>query len=124
MAAILGMWSVDRVVLPGPGGGHAARVRLDPYWPGTRPVVAVLAIARPSGWGAPFAAFGSILLGLICFEVWAVRHRHDDVCPCALFNALICGRPISPCPLAGRQAKLAFAFDDRRSRAGGAGSRS
>ena len=41
-------------------------------------VVAVLAIARPSGWGAPFAAFGSILLGLICFEVWAVRHRHDD----------------------------------------------
>jgi hypothetical protein len=41
-------------------------------------VVAVLGIARPVGWGAPFAAFGSILVGLICFEVWAVRHRHDD----------------------------------------------
>jgi hypothetical protein len=41
-------------------------------------VVVALAIARPGGWLAPFIAFGSILVGLVWFEAWAVRHRHDD----------------------------------------------
>jgi hypothetical protein len=40
--------------------------------------VASLAIVRPEGWLAPFAAFGSVLVGLIWFEGWAIRHRHDD----------------------------------------------
>jgi hypothetical protein len=40
--------------------------------------VVTLAIARPDGWWAPFAAFGSVLVGLILFEVWAIGHRHDD----------------------------------------------
>jgi hypothetical protein len=26
----------------------------------------------------PFLAFGSLLLGLIWFEIWALHHRHDD----------------------------------------------
>ena len=41
-------------------------------------VVGALGIARPGGWVPPFIAFGSILVGLVVFEVWAVRHRHDD----------------------------------------------
>ena len=41
-------------------------------------VVAVLAIAQPEGWLPPFIAFGSLLVGLIWFEAWAIRHRHDD----------------------------------------------
>jgi hypothetical protein len=41
-------------------------------------VVAALAIARPRGWVAPLVAFGSILIGLVWFQVWTVRHRHDD----------------------------------------------
>jgi hypothetical protein len=40
--------------------------------------VASLAIARPGGWFPPFVAFGSLLLGLVWFEAWAIRHRHDD----------------------------------------------
>jgi hypothetical protein len=40
--------------------------------------VASLAIARPGGWFPPFLAFGALLLGLLWFEAWAVRHRHDD----------------------------------------------
>ena len=40
--------------------------------------VGSLAIVRPHGWLAPFIAFGSLLLGLIWFEAWALRHRHDD----------------------------------------------
>lgn len=40
--------------------------------------VASLAIARPHGWPAPLIAFGSLLLGMIWLEVWALRHRHDD----------------------------------------------
>jgi hypothetical protein len=40
--------------------------------------VASLAIAHPVGWFPPFLAFGSLFLGLIWFEAWAVRHRHDD----------------------------------------------
>jgi len=41
-------------------------------------VVAALAIARPHGWVAPLIAFGSILVGLVWFQVWAIQHRHDD----------------------------------------------
>jgi len=40
--------------------------------------VASLAITRPAGWFPPFLAFGSVLLGLLWFEGWALRHRHDD----------------------------------------------
>lgn len=40
--------------------------------------VASLAIARPHGWPAPLIAFGSLLLGMIWLEAWALRHRHDD----------------------------------------------
>lgn len=41
-------------------------------------VVVALVIARPSGWLPPFIAFGSLLLGLIWFQIWALCHRHDD----------------------------------------------
>jgi hypothetical protein len=41
-------------------------------------VVAALVISRRQGWLPPFIAFGALLVGLIAFEVWAVRHRHDD----------------------------------------------
>ena len=40
--------------------------------------VASLAIAHPGGWFPPFIAFGSLLVGLVWFEIWALRHRHDD----------------------------------------------
>ena len=40
--------------------------------------VASLAIARPHGWVGPFVGFGIVLVGLIWFQVWAIRHRHDD----------------------------------------------
>lgn len=61
-----------------------------PGWAGLRPVlvafllvadavvVGALAIAHPGGWLPPFIAFGSILVGLIWFEGWAIHHRHDD----------------------------------------------
>jgi hypothetical protein len=41
-------------------------------------VVGVLAVGRPAGWLPPFIAFGSLLLGMIWFELWALRHRDDD----------------------------------------------
>jgi hypothetical protein len=41
-------------------------------------VVASLAIARPRGWVPPLIAFGSILVGLVWFEAWAIRHRRED----------------------------------------------
>jgi hypothetical protein len=41
-------------------------------------VVATLAIAHPVGWLPPFIAFGSLLVGLVWFEIWALRHRRDD----------------------------------------------
>jgi hypothetical protein len=41
-------------------------------------VVTALAIVRPDGWVPPFVAFGTLLLGLVWFELWAIRHRHDD----------------------------------------------
>jgi hypothetical protein len=40
--------------------------------------VASLAIVRPHGWVPPFLAFGTVLIGLIWFEAWAVGHRRDD----------------------------------------------
>jgi hypothetical protein len=40
--------------------------------------VGALLIARPSGWLPPFIAFGALLIGLIVFQIWAIRHRHDD----------------------------------------------
>ncbi len=61
-----------------------------PGWAGMRPVlvafllvadavvVGALAIAHPQGWLPPFIAFGSILIGLIWFQVWAIQRRHDD----------------------------------------------
>jgi hypothetical protein len=40
--------------------------------------VVTLLVARPEGWLPPFIAFGSLLVGLVWFEGWAIRHRHDD----------------------------------------------
>jgi hypothetical protein len=40
--------------------------------------VAALAIVRPAGWLPPFIAFGSVLVGLVWFEAWSIRHRRDD----------------------------------------------
>jgi hypothetical protein len=40
--------------------------------------VASLAIVHPDGWLPPFLAFGSVLIGLVWFEIWAIRHRRDD----------------------------------------------
>ncbi len=40
--------------------------------------VATLGLVRPHGWLPPFIAFGSLLVGLVWFEVWSIRHRHDD----------------------------------------------
>jgi len=37
-----------------------------------------LAVVRPEDWGAPFAGFGIVLVGLVWFQVWSIRHRHDD----------------------------------------------
>jgi hypothetical protein len=37
-----------------------------------------LVIVRPDDWWAPFTAFGVVLVGLVWFEVWSIRHRHDD----------------------------------------------
>lgn len=62
----------------------------DTGWSAIRPVlvafllaadafaVATLAIVHPHGWLPPFIAFGSILVGLVWFQVWSIRHRHDD----------------------------------------------
>ncbi len=41
-------------------------------------VVVALAVSQRRGWLPPFIAFGSILAGLVWFEGWAIRHRHDD----------------------------------------------
>lgn len=37
-----------------------------------------LAVVRPEDWWAPFTAFGVVLVGLVWFEIWSIRHRHDD----------------------------------------------
>jgi hypothetical protein len=41
-------------------------------------VVVILAVAHPRGWLPPLIAFGALLLGLVWFQVWSIRHRHDD----------------------------------------------
>jgi hypothetical protein len=41
--------------------------------------VVSLVLARPHGWLPPFIAFGTVLLWLLWFEVWALRHRRDDL---------------------------------------------
>jgi hypothetical protein len=41
-------------------------------------VVLTLAIGRHKGWFPPFVGFGIVLLGLIWFMGWSIRHRHDD----------------------------------------------
>ena len=40
--------------------------------------VTSLAIVHPGGWFPPFLAFGGLLIGLVWFQIWAIRHRHDD----------------------------------------------
>jgi hypothetical protein len=40
-------------------------------------VVTALLISRRSGWLPPFLAFGALLVGLVVFEIWAVKRRHD-----------------------------------------------
>lgn len=40
--------------------------------------VVTLAVVRPEGWWGPFFGFGVVLVGLVWFEVWSIRHRHDD----------------------------------------------
>ena len=37
-----------------------------------------LAVVRPEDWWAPFTGFGVVLVGLVWFEAWSIRHRHDD----------------------------------------------
>jgi hypothetical protein len=41
-------------------------------------IVLVLGIGRHDGWPAPFVGFGIVLVGLVWFMSWALRHRHDD----------------------------------------------
>jgi hypothetical protein len=41
-------------------------------------VVLVLVIGRHKGWLPPFIGFGIVLVGLIWFMGWSIRHRHDD----------------------------------------------
>ena len=40
--------------------------------------VGALLVVRPGGWLPPFVAFGFLLLGLVAFELWAIRHRRDE----------------------------------------------
>jgi hypothetical protein len=40
--------------------------------------VVSLAVAHPEGWLAPFLGFGLVLLGLVWFLGWSIRHRRDD----------------------------------------------
>jgi hypothetical protein len=73
------------VAMAQPGGGAP-----ETGWAAIRPVliafllvadafaVVSLAVVRPEDWWAPFAGFGTVLIGLVWFEVWAIRHRHDD----------------------------------------------
>jgi hypothetical protein len=37
-----------------------------------------LAVVRPDDWWAPFTAFGVVLVGLVWFLGWSIRHRRDD----------------------------------------------
>jgi len=40
--------------------------------------VVSLAVVRPDAWWAPFTAFGVVLVGMVWFLAWSIRHRHDD----------------------------------------------
>jgi len=40
--------------------------------------VVSLAVVRPDAWWAPFTAFGIVLVGMVWFLAWSIRHRHDD----------------------------------------------
>ncbi len=40
--------------------------------------VGSLVIVRPEGWVAPFLGFGVVLVGLIWFLGWSIKHRRDD----------------------------------------------
>ncbi|MGN6203183.1 MAG: hypothetical protein ACTHNY_12380 [Solirubrobacterales bacterium] len=40
--------------------------------------VVSLAVVRPEDWWAPFTGFGVVLVGLVWFLSWSIRHRHDD----------------------------------------------
>jgi len=40
--------------------------------------VGSLAIARPEGWVGAFVGFGIVLVGLVWFLGWSIRHRRDD----------------------------------------------
>ena len=40
--------------------------------------VVTLAVVHPEGWLPPFIAFGLVLVGLVWFQIWAIRHRRDD----------------------------------------------
>jgi len=71
------------VAVAGPGGPETG-------WSAIRPVlvafllvtdafaVALLAIAQPKEWVGPFVGFGIVLVGLVWFFGWSIRHRHDD----------------------------------------------
>jgi len=73
------------VAMAQPGGGAP-----ETGWSAIRPVlvgfmvvadafaVISLAIVRPDDWWAPFTAFGVVLVGMIWFLAWSIRHRHDD----------------------------------------------
>jgi len=37
-----------------------------------------LGVVRPEEWWAPFTAFGVVLVGMVWFLIWSIRHRHDD----------------------------------------------
>ncbi len=62
----------------------------DTGWSAMRPVlvafllvadafaVVTLAVVRRKGWVPPFVGFGIVLVGLVWFQAWAIRHRHDD----------------------------------------------
>jgi hypothetical protein len=41
-------------------------------------VVAALLVSQKKGWLPPFIGFGVVLVGLVWFELWSIRHRHDD----------------------------------------------
>jgi hypothetical protein len=69
---------------PRPGGAP------ETGWAAIRPVLVAfmvvvdafavisLAVVRPDEWWAPFTAFGVVLVGMVWFLVWSIRHRHDD----------------------------------------------
>lgn len=63
---------------------------VEPPWAALRPVLllsltaanvfvlAALAITQRDGWLPPFIAFSCVFVGLIGWDVWALRHRYDD----------------------------------------------